>query len=59
MSPCLGNMSIGTVYGKFPKISYTKVADKMACTNSADPDQTLIRVFTVCHYTEYFNKQQH
>ena len=27
-------------YGKFPKILYTKVADKMAYANSADPDQT-------------------
>ena len=27
-------------YGKCPKISYTKVADKMAYANSADPDQT-------------------
>ena len=26
-------------YGKCPKISYTKVADKMAYANSADPDQ--------------------
>ena len=27
-------------YGKYPKISYTKVSDKMAYVNSADPDQT-------------------
>ena len=27
-------------YGKCPKILYTKVTDKTACTNSADPDQT-------------------
>ena len=27
-------------YGKCPKISYTKVSDKMACANSVDPDQT-------------------
>ena len=27
-------------YGKCPKISYTKVSDKMAYANSADPDQT-------------------
>ena len=27
-------------YGKCPKISYTKVANKMAYANSADPDQT-------------------
>ena len=26
-------------YGKCPKISYTKVSDKMAYANSADPDQ--------------------
>ena len=26
-------------YGNCPKISYTKVTDKMACTNSAEPDQ--------------------
>ena len=27
-------------YGKCPKILYTKVSDKMAYVNSADPDQT-------------------
>ena len=27
-------------YGKCPKISYTKMSDKMAYANSADPDQT-------------------
>ena len=27
-------------YGKCPKISYTKVSDKMAYANSVDPDQT-------------------
>ena len=27
-------------YNKYPKISYTKVVDKMAYANSADPDQT-------------------
>ena len=26
--------------GKCPKISYTKVSDKMVYANSADPDQT-------------------
>ena len=31
----------GKVYCKCPKISYTKVADKMAYTNRADPDQTV------------------
>ena len=29
-------------YGKCPKILYTKVADKMAYANSADPDQTAL-----------------
>ena len=28
------------IYGKHPKISNTKVSDKMAYVNSADPDQT-------------------
>ena len=28
-------------YGKYPKISYTKVADQMAYANNADPDQTV------------------
>ena len=28
------------VYGKCPKISNTKVSDKMTCADSADPDQT-------------------
>ena len=27
-------------YGKWPKILYTKVSDKMASVNSVDPDQT-------------------
>ena len=27
-------------YSKCPKIPYTKVSDKMAYANSADPDQT-------------------
>ena len=27
-------------YGKCPKISYTKLFDKMAYANSEDPDQT-------------------
>ena len=29
-----------STYGKCPKISNSKVSDKMAYTNSADPDQT-------------------
>ena len=46
-------------YGKCPKISYTKVANKMAYANSADPHQTvpeggLIRVYTVCLFNKYF-----
>ena len=28
------------MYSKCPIISYTKVSDKMAYVNSADPDQT-------------------
>ena len=28
------------IYGKYPKISYTKVSYKMAYANSAIPDQT-------------------
>ena len=27
-------------YGKCPKISYTKVSDKISHTNSVDPDET-------------------
>ena len=27
------------MYGKCPRISYPKIDDKMACSNSADPDQ--------------------
>ena len=50
-------------YGKCPKISYTNVSDKVAYANSADPDLTapssLIRVYTVCHSTEYLKKQLH
>ena len=29
-----------TNYSKCPKLSYTKVSDKVAYANSADPDQT-------------------
>ena len=29
-----------SIYGKCPKISYTKVSNKIAYTNSEDPDQT-------------------
>ena len=52
---------MSTEYDNCPKISYTKVADKMAYANSADPDQTalkehLIRVYIVCHFTMYFKK---
>ena len=56
---------VKVVYGKCIKISYTKVSDKMAYANSADPDQTaperssLIRVYTVCHSTKYFKKELH
>ena len=53
-------------YGKCPKILYTKVTDKMAHANSADPDQTapegailLIWVYTVCHSMVHFKKQLH
>ena len=31
---------VNAKYRKCPKISYTKVPNKMACANSADPDQT-------------------
>ena len=31
----------------------------MAYANSADPDQSLIRIYTVCHSTKYFKKQLH
>ena len=47
-------------YGKCPTILYTKVSDKVAYANSADPDQTvLIKVYTVCHSIKYFKKQNH
>ena len=29
------------VYDKFPKISYSKVADKMAYANNADPERAV------------------
>ena len=49
---------------KCPKISYSKVVDRTAYANSADPDQTAtrssrIKVYTVCHSTKYFKKQLH
>ena len=42
------------VYGKFPKISNTKVHDKMTYARSS-----LIRVYSVCHSTKYFKKRLH
>ena len=36
----LCNVSKYLDYRKCPKISYTKVSDKMTYANSADPDQT-------------------
>ena len=56
--PCLDKYG----YGYCSKMSYTKLANKMAYTNSADPAQTrssLIRVFTVCLSTEYLKKKLH
>ena len=41
--------------GKCPKIPYTKVSDKMAYANSADPDQTA----PVCISIKYFKKELH
>ena len=57
-------MKIGTSCGKCPKILYTRISDKMAYANSADPDQTfrssLIKVYTVCHSTlKHSEKQMH
>ena len=48
-------------YSKCPKISNTKVSDKMTYANSAVLYQrsSLIRVYTVCHSTMYFQKQLH
>ena len=31
---------VPNIFGKCPKLSYTKVSDKMAYANSVDPDQT-------------------
>ena len=38
-------------HSKCPKISYTKVSEKMAYTNSADSDQTA----SICDFTKYIN----
>ena len=35
------------LYGKYPKISYTKVSNKIAYANSADPDQTAPTLFDI------------
>ena len=52
------------IYGKCLKTLNTKDSDKVVYGNSAAPDQTalkssLIRVYTVCHSTNYFKKQMH
>ena len=44
------------LYGKCPKISYTKKSDKMAYANSADPDQNAPKYV---HSIKYFKKQLH
>ena len=51
-------------YVKCPKISHTKVSDKMAYANSADPDQTAPEgaVWSGLHCLpsiKYFKKQLH
>ena len=51
-------------YYKFPKTLYTKVSDKMAYANIADPDRTipmssLITIYIACHTIKYFKKQLH
>ena len=52
------------MYDKYSKILYTKVSYKMTYgyANSEDPDSfqsSLIRVYTVCNSTKYFEKQLH
>ena len=37
-------------YGKCPKISYTKVSEKMDYANSADPDSTAPGEMTFTNY---------
>ena len=37
------------MYGKYPKILYTKVSDKMAYANSVDPEQTVPEGLFVIH----------
>ena len=48
-----------STHDKCPKILYTKVTDKMAYTNNADPSSSLITVYAVCKPTKYFKKQLH
>ena len=55
-------MSDLSYYSKCLVRLYTKVSDKVAYANGANPDQTapeqnLIRVYTVCLSTNYFKKQ--
>ena len=40
LSTLLSNDKAVYYYGKHPKISYTKVSDKMGFANSTGPDQT-------------------
>ena len=39
-------------YGKCPKISYTKVFDRMACAKRTCWRSNLIRIYTACHFTK-------
>ena len=49
------------MYGKCPKISYTKVSNKLAYAYSADQTapEGMIRIYTVCRFSKYiyFNKK--
>ena len=45
---------VSRIYGKCPKISYTKIFDKMAYVNSTDPDQTEQSDLDLQYYTEHW-----
>ena len=45
-------------YRKCPKISFTKLSDKMAHANRSDWS-SLFRIYTVCHSTKQFKEYMH
>ena len=57
------NCDVQDIYGICPQIFYTKISDKIAYANSANPDQEHsdqgLHCLPFYYFTEYFKKQLH